>query len=103
MEGLTEQILIVSRSDLRDLMRTEFLAAVEERAAQMIEHKTNENTLINTREVMEMTGYKRRTINDKIREKALKPVSKENRCLMFNKQDVLDAIAVGKLKKRGGN
>lgn len=92
-------IMIISKSDLRDLMRTEFLAAVEERATQMIERKENEATLITTKEVIEMTGYSRRRINVKIDEGVLKPVGKENRSLVFNKQEVLDAIRSGKLKK----
>ena len=92
-------IMIVSKADLRDLMRTEFLAAVEERAAQMIEQKENENTLITTKEVIEMTGYSRRHISVKIDEGILKPVGTENRSLVFNKQEVLNAIRSGKLKK----
>lgn len=92
-------IMIVSKADLRDLMRTEFLAAVEERAAQMIEQKENETTLITTREVIQMTGYSRRHLSVKIDDGILKPVGKENRSLLFNKQDVVEAIKTGKLKK----
>ena len=46
-----------------------------------------------------MTGYSRRRINVKIDEGVLKPVGKENRSLVVNKQEVLDAIRSGKLKK----
>lgn len=94
-------IMIVSKSDLRDLMRTEFLAAVEERAAAMLEQRKNETTLITTQEVMALTGYSRRHIGVKISEGVLRVVGRENRTLLFNKQEVLDAIRVGKLRKAG--
>jgi len=93
-------IMIVSKQDLLDAFRIEASNLKEEWLKESRQQSENLDTMVTAEEVCQMTGYNRRTLTTKIEKGVLIVRSRQNRLLLFNKQEVIDAIKAGKLKKR---
>jgi hypothetical protein len=95
------RICVIDEAELRRIVREEFTQAVDARTRWLTEKERNKETFIGVNELKELTGYNQSTIALKIKTGVLKPIKKagSNRN-MFCKQDVLDLISKGELRKK---
>ena len=93
------KIIIAEEELLRRLIREEFAQAVDARTRKAIERQENEGIFLTTKEVSEITGYDRSTIQRKIKEGIIPYSKKGERQYLFNKQEILDLQTKGIIKK----